>query len=326
MTSEGYRIGIDVGGTKIAYGLFDAAGTLVEKRRRATQNDASQEAFADIVAAEVRSLMAAHGLAAAQMEGVALCFPSSVDSARGVVVFTPTIPALRNFDARGVFAPRLPGMRLVVDNDTNAAALAEHRHGAGRGHDHMLFTTLGTGIGSGLILGGRLYRGAFGGAGESGHMIIEPGETACFCGCGNPGCFMGMASGGCVAKRIRADAARGEAASIAALAGRPEDITAVTLKQAFDAGDAYAQRTVQRMGRYIGLYLFNCFCLLNCDCYILGGGLVHYGPALLDIVRSTFTQYSASMRAPDDGIVILPAQTGDDMGIIGAAELLRCES
>lgn len=321
-----YRIGIDVGGTKIAYGLFEEAGALVERRRLPTDCAAGQDAFTDAVSAEVRSLMASHGIEQQQMEGVALCFPSSVNSARGVVVFTPTIPSLQNFDARGMFARRLPGMRLMVDNDTNAAALAEHAYGAGRGYSHMLFTSISTGIGSGLILDGKLYRGAFGGAGESGHMIIEPGAKDVYCGCGNAGCFMGMASGGCVSKRVRDEVRRGADTAIGTLAGGPDKITAVTIKQAYDAGDAYAAGLVRRMGRYIGLYLFNCFCLLNCNCYILGGGLVHYGPALLDIVRETFERYSGPLRAPGDEIVIATAQTGDDMGIIGAAELLRCEN
>jgi len=321
-----YRIGVDIGGTKIAYGLFDPSGKLIEKRKLRTDNLASQDEFSDNVSREILSIMQDNRITKEQMEGAALCFPSSVDYEHGTVTFTPMIPSLQNYNAKKMLSERLPDMKVLVENDTNAAALAEYTYGAGQGHPHMLFTTIGTGMGSGLILDGRLYHGAFGGAGESGHMIIEPKSQDRFCGCGNAGCFMGMAAGGCLCKRVRDDILHGEKTLIASLTDSPDQITGETIKKAYDAGDPYAKRLVREEGYYIGLYVYNSFCLLNCDCFVLGGGMMHFGKELIDTIRDTFDEYSRHLVSPGNEIVIEAAKTGDDMGIIGASELLRYES
>ena len=322
MKERKYRIGIDVGGTKTAFGLYDEELNLLIYEKHSTDNQASQEEFTDFLAGEILDLLGRQNAGPEELAGAAACFPSSVDHRNGTVVFTPTIPALCDYHASEWFARKLPGVRIIVDNDTNAAALAEHRFGAGRGFSHMLYTSISTGIGSGLILDGKLYRGAYGGAGESGHMIIEPGETSVRCGCGNAGCFMGMTSGSGAALRVREKILAGKNSILGNRGERLEDLTAVQIREAFEKGDPLAVETLEEMGRYLGLYVFNCFCLLNCNCYVLGGGLVNFGTPLLDRIRETFDQYSRSFCIGGRTVEIRIAETGEHMGILGAALMI----
>ena len=322
MSKGKFKIGIDVGGTKTAYGLYDEKLQLIAYEKHRTDNNASQEEFTDSIRDVILRMLSEQNADFSDLLGAAACFPSSVDHRNGTVVFTPTIPALCDYHASEWFAEKLPGVRVIVDNDTNAAALAEHRFGAGRGYDHMLYTSMSTGIGSGLILDGRLYRGAYGGAGESGHMIIEPEEKEVRCGCGNPGCFMGMASGSGAAKRAVSLIRSGRDSLISDSGRVPDAVTAVTIREAFEKGDVLAEEIVDDMGRYLGLYLFNCFCLLNCNCFVLGGGLVHFGTPLLKRIRETFERYSRSFCIGGRNVEIRTAETGDHMGILGAALMI----
>jgi len=319
-----YRIGVDVGGTKIAFGLFDENGTIRQRAKIRTDCEWNCEEFTERINRQIRKLLADQRIADDELKGISLVFPSSVDAERGVVGFTPTIKAIDGFHATEVFSALFPGTQVVIDNDTNAAALAEYTRGAGKGHLDMVFTAFSTGIGSGLILGGKLYRGIGGAAGETGHMIINPLSKESYCGCHNPGCVMGMASGSCVAHRV-ADAIRaGQKSRIAELVENPDQISAIEIKQAAEEGDPYALSVISDMGRYFGLCLYNIYCVLNVKCFVVGGGLTNFGNLLMDCVKNTFFHYIEQLHGNNTGVELLLAETGSDMGIIGAYQLL-CE-
>lgn len=205
-----YRIGIDAGGTKVAYGLFDEANTLLERAQHPTPILADGPEFTELVAENVEKLLAKTGTEKRELQGIGVCMPSFILFDRGYVCMTSAMVNIRDFAMRDYMVRRL-GVPVVLDNDSNVAALAEHRYGAGRGSRDMIYVAASTGIGSGLILNGALFRGSYGWAGECGHMLITPDEGV-ECGCRNRGCFMSWASGRYLPQQIRSRAAGRETA------------------------------------------------------------------------------------------------------------------
>ena len=314
----GYRIGIDVGGTKIAYGLFDPAGKIIARNKVPNDRDALPQAFVDRVAADVDTLLAQNNLTRAQLEGVGIGLPSYIDYQRGYVMITSNMPNLKEFAARDAFEKKL-GVTVRLDNDANVAALAEHRHGAGRGFEHMLYCAVSTGIANGIIINNQLFRGSYGAAGESGHAIItiDDGLT---CGCLNQGCFMSHCSGAMIIRHIQQKIAQGEKSCMTDLAGSSGQITCEHLLQAYQMNDPLAIWAVDKMAKYLGVWVFDLYQILNINCYVFGGGLVHFGDLLFDKVKQVFWQYNRQNNLP---VHFKFAELGDDFGIIGAAELLE---
>ena len=182
-----YSIGIDVGGTKIAYGLFDEGARLIAKTSDPSDSTCPPEPFFDRIAARALRLALENGVARADLTGVGVGVPSYVKYDEGRIVKTVNLTCLNDFPARDYLSGKL-GLPVALANDAQAAALAEHRHGAGRGFANMLYCPVSTGISSAVIIGGQLFRGSYGWAGETGHAIITPGEGV-LCGCGNKGCI-----------------------------------------------------------------------------------------------------------------------------------------
>ena len=188
-----YVMGIDAGGTKVAYGLYKSGGKMIDRYQHATDSTMDGPTFSDFVIQSIEMLLEKNGLSTNDLDGVGLCMPSFIHFDEGKVCLTSAMTKIQDFYMRDYMETRL-GVPVVLDNDSNVAALAEWRHGAGRGAKHMVYMATSTGIGSGLIINGELFRGSYGWAGESGHMIITPDEGE-LCGCENKGCFMSQASG-----------------------------------------------------------------------------------------------------------------------------------
>ena len=226
---------------------------------------------------------------------------------------------LNHFYARDTFQEYFPNSQILVDNDTNLAAIAEHRYGAGKNLKNFLYTALSTGIGSGFIINNDIFRGDYGGAGESGHMIINP-EKGIQCGCENNGCFMSFASGSMIVKHIANELRNGRQSIIAEMVGGDfEKITAEHLNLAFTQGDPLAEQMLDQIGYYIGLYVYNMFMSLNFNTYIFGGGMVNFGEPLLERIQKSFDHFN---HQKDQIIHLKKAELGNDFGIIGAVELL----
>jgi len=239
-------LGVDIGGTKLALVVGDAAGRIVARRQRpmAPSGDAHKD-VADL-ATEAHRLLRETGVPPDEIACVGLCAPGPIDSAAGCVRNPPNLPGWRD-------VPLVRQVREVLrrpvhlENDANAAALAEWRFGAGRGCSDMVYLTMSTGVGGGLILGGRLHRGQTGRAGELGHLPIEwDGEP---CACGLRGCFEAYVGGAAWTRRLRAHTSAGS--RVAQLAGGPEQVNPEHVVRAAGEGDAFALAELDRFNRYL---------------------------------------------------------------------------
>ncbi len=314
-----FTVGIDVGGTKTAYGVYDSERNLVAKRRQPSNPELSAEAFFDGIAATVGELMAECGITEEDLRGIGIGLPSYIRFEDGYILKTSNLTNIKDFAAKDYLHDKLGrNLRIILDNDSHAGALAEHRHGAGRGFENMLYCPVSTGISSGIIIGGRLFRGRYGWSGESGHMIISP-DDGVLCGCGNRGCLMSWCSGSMIVRHIQNWIRAGETTVMTQLAGCAENISCETLDEAWTAGDALAKRAVEQMAKYMAIWVYNLYVTLNINCFVFGGGLLRMGDKLFGRMRELFDAYNQDDKHP---VYFRHAELGDDFGIVGAAELL----
>jgi glucokinase len=230
---EHYTIGIDVGGTKTAYGVFDSKRNLLLKRREPSDPSLSPEHFFDGIAGCIRELIGELKIVPEALTGIGIGMPSYIEYKKGYILKTVNLTKIKNFAARDYLAAKLDGVSVLLDNDAHTAALAEYKYGAGRGFEHILYCPVSTGISSGIIINGQLFRGSYGWAGESGHMIASLGHGIS-CGCGNSGCFMSWCSGSMIVKHIQQWIADGRSTMLTDIAGSPEKITASHLDEAWE--------------------------------------------------------------------------------------------
>ena len=307
-----YRIGIDVGGTKVAYGLFDDDNALIDRHAHETPIDVDGPGLSDMLLEGIDLLLTRNGIGHGEVRGIGIGMPSFIYYEQGYIYMTSALVNLKEFPMRDYFAHRLD-IPVVIDNDSNGAALAEYRFGAGRGSRNMIYMSASTGLGSGLILNGQLFRGSYGWAGESGHMLITP-DAGVDCGCGNKGCFMSWASGRYVPEQIRI-LAKGRKTVM----DLGPNLDCVALNEAFKAGDAVAVEALDQLAHYMAVCVFNIYQLLNVNLFVFGGGLTHFGDDLFGRVRREFDRYN---RLPQP-VTFKIAELNQDFGIIGAAEFVR---
>jgi len=313
MERSKYTIGIDAGGTKVAYGLFDADGKMIDRAQHPTDASADGPGFCETLIASIRTLMEKNAVGFDRLEGIGLCMPSYLLFEQGVVCMTTAITGIRGFPLRDYLAQRLP-TRIALDNDSNAAALAEYRHGAGRGSRHMVYMAVSTGVGSGILINGSLFRGSYGWAGECGHMLLTPDEGV-ECGCRNRGCVMSYVGGRFVPQHIKNRLDAGEISSLASA----EQLDCVALLAACRAGDRLAVETVEQMAHHLAVCVYNVYQVLNINLFVFGGGLVHFGDELFGRMRAEFDRYD-HLRYP---VEFRFAELGGESGVIGAAELVK---
>jgi glucokinase len=238
--SAGHLLGVDIGGTKLVVAIGDAHGRPLDETRVEAWGQGSAERDFERLVAEVSALLARAGLRAADVAGIGVSAPGPLDPVAGVVIQTPNLPGWRDFPLRARLERAL-GIPVRIENDANAAALAEWRHGAGRGATSLVFLTMSTGIGAGIVLDGRVWRGQHFQAGEIGHMPVEPDGR--LCGCGLRGCLEAYVGGAGLAARMREDLAAGAATALRELSGGdPARLSARLWTRAIREGDAYALR------------------------------------------------------------------------------------
>ncbi len=308
-------IGVDVGGTKIAAGVVDQRGTIIEMVKRSTPA-ANASGTIDVISDAVRELLARY-----QVEAIGIGAAGFVEESRSAVVFAPNLawrnePVARRVEER-------TGRPVVVENDANAAAWAEAKLGAGRGHDEVVLITVGTGIGSGIVLNGQLYRGRWGMAGEPGHYRVVPEGR--LCGCGNRGCWEQYASGSALVAEAREFARRSPSAAARLLqlaGGTVEGITGPEVTAAAREGDAAAVRCFEIIGRWLGEGLADLAAILDPGCFVLGGGVSDAGDLLLGPARLAFKNGLTGRQFRPHASVVL-AELGPEAGLIGAADLAR---
>jgi glucokinase len=308
-------IGVDVGGTKVAAGLVDEQGMILRRTRRPTPS-ASPSDVEDVIAACVDELCSG-----AEVEAVGIGAAGFITADRSRVLVAPNL-TWRDEPLRDAVAERVR-LPVVVENDANAAAWAEHRFGAGRGEPNLVLVTVGTGIGGGIVLDGALYRGRFGIGAEFGHMQVVPGGRRC--GCGQRGCWEQYCSGRALlhAAREIADVRPVYAARLLELGGgQPEGIEAIEVTQAAREDDAAALECFAEVGGWLGQGLADVAAALDPGLFLVGGGVADAGDLLLAPARAT---YSARLTGTQfrPHAQIRRAELGNDAGLVGAADLAR---
>ena len=309
-----YVIGIDAGGTKVAYGLFECGGKLVDRYQHPTEILADGPAFSDTLIESIEYILDNNKLKHSDLNGIGIYMPSFIYFEQGKICITSAMVNIQDFYMKDYITSRLH-VPVVLDNDCNVAALAEWRHGAGRGSRHMIYMASSTGIGSGIIINGQLFRGSYGWAGESGHMIATPDEGI-DCGCGNKGCFMSYASGRYIPKFVEKRLAEGTKSELCEY----DDVCGEHILKAYGNNDSLAIETVERMAHYFAVCIFNIYQMLNINLFVFGGGLINFGDILFSRIRNEFDSYN-HIPYP---VEFKFAELGSDFGIIGAAELI-CE-
>ncbi len=308
-------IGVDVGGTKIAAGAVDPSGRIVEKVRVQTPATTAEAVEAGIVEA-VRRVVAGHTVTA-----VGLAVAGFVDEKRATLRFAANLP-MTDRPLRESIGARI-GLPVVVENDANAAAWGEHRFGGGRGHADMCLVTVGTGLGGGIVLGGDLFRGAFGVAAEFGHLRLVPHGRPC--PCGNHGCWERYCSGSALIREAqelcRRDPVAG--AALLALAGQDADaVTGTMVTRAARAGDPASIALFGELGFWLGEGIASLAVVLDPATVVVGGGVSEAGDLLLEPARSAYAAaLSGGSHRPH--LRVVPATLGNDAGLIGAADLAR---
>lgn len=310
-----YAIGIDVGGTKIAAGLVDRAGTVLERFTTRAHAEQEPEFVISAIEAAYRAVLAQSGVEPAGIEAVGLGFPGNTNGPAGLVLTSSNLPAWDHFPLRDVVAARL-GVPVRLENDCNLCAVGEHRFGAGWGSRHMCYVTLSTGYGIGIIINNQLYVGHTGTAGEVGHIVIDIGGPPC--DCGKHGCVMAYASG--VGLSRMAYEAIDTGAETLLRERMPPDrqrFGGEVIADAAGQGDAVAREILQTAGYYSGVGLSMVIEMLNPEVIVMGGGLTRIGPMLLEPAMAAMREHTQ----PElwDSVRIVPWQLGDDLGIIGAA-------
>jgi glucokinase len=308
-------IGIDVGGTKVAAAVVTSRGRIVEKLKRSTPA-ASPEQTAQVIGDAVLELLARHKAVA-----VGIGAAGFVDAARSTILFAPNL-AWRNEQLKEQVEEHV-GLPVLVENDANAAAWAEANLGAARGHEHVMFIGVGTGIGAGIVINGQLYRGRWGIAGEPGHYRVVPEGR--LCGCGNRGCWEQYASGSALVAEAREFARRSPEPAVRLLqlgGGVVEGISGPEVTQAAREGDAAALRCFEIVGRWLGQGLAALAAVLDPGCFVIGGGVADAGDLLIGPAKAAFAD--ALTGGPyRRHAEIRPARLGAYAGVIGAADLAR---
>ena len=312
----GHTIGVDIGGTKVAGGVVDETGQILARARVETPaKDA--EAAEDAIVAVVEKLRSDF-----EIDAVGLGIAGFVDEARSRVYFSPNLPDWHNEPVRDDVSRRV-GLPVVVENDANAAAWGENRFGAGREETDLVCVTVGTGIGGGIVVEDRLYRGRFGIGGEIGHMqVVADGRL---CGCGQRGCWEQYASGNALVRdaRERAAESRSEASVLLRMGdGTPEMITGRHVTEAARLGDEVALAAFATVGRWLGQGLADLVAVLDPGCFIIGGGVSEAGELVLAPAREAFELLLTGRDIRPVAQVVL-AELGNDAGLVGAADLAR---
>lgn len=311
-------IGIDVGGTKIAGGIVDEQGTIVHRRRvesPAQSAEAIEGAIGDLVAGLVDDLGSRDEVGAVGV-GVA----GYIDADRSTVLFAPNL-ALRDVRMREDLEARIH-LPVVIENDANAAAWGEFCFGAGEDIDDLVLITVGTGVGGGLVLDSRLFRGAFGIAGELGHLRVVPDGR--LCGCGNKGCWEQYGSGTAMVRITKEEAADGSmlARPLIDRAGSIEAIDGPMITGAALAGDNFAIDRLAETGRWLGEGIATLAAVLDPAVVVVGGGVAAAGDLLMTPLRTAF-EHELTGRGHRPTLDIRIAALGNDAGMIGAANLAR---
>jgi glucokinase len=303
MADAPYIVGVDIGGTKVACVLADVEGNILARQWQPTRAGEGWQVVVQQLFEMTERVL--EGVSYRQVRGIGISCGGPLDSQRGVVYSPPNLPGWDAVPIKQVFEDRF-GLPARLENDANATALAEHRFGAGRGTRNMVFMTWGTGVGGGLVLDGRLYRGTNDLAGEIGHTtVLLDGPL---CGCGKRGCLEALVSGPSIARRAR-ELAGESPESLIWQRTSPNEATAQHVVEAAHAGDTFARFVLAEAGTYMGIGIANVAQILNPERVVLGTIAVKAGDLVLKPLRQALQVHAWSRVR--EVLQVVPAELGD---------------
>ncbi|EHQ60846.1 glucokinase, ROK family protein [Paenibacillus dendritiformis C454] len=311
--SEQIYVGVDLGGTAIKVGICDAEGRLLQTFEGPTEVAKGPDTVIDNIENYIRRIVEESPYDWSQVAGIGAGVAGFTNVKEGVILLAPNV-GFKDVPIRAILEERL-GKPVKIDNDANVAALGEAWSGAGKGIDNCVCYTLGTGVGGGIIINGKIVQGFSGMAGELGHIAVIPDLEAIQCGCGKMGCLETVSSATGIIRMAKDAVERGDRTSLSLL----EDIAAKDVFDAAKAGDEVAVRIISRAAFYLGKSMAAVAVTLNPERFIIGGGLSKAGEFLFEQIRETFKKLTP--EPVTRGVSIVPAQLGNDAGMIGAAGL-----
>ncbi|MGO4111613.1 ROK family glucokinase [Paenibacillus sp. YAF4_2] len=312
--SEKIYVGVDVGGTAIKVGICNVEGELLHTYEGPTETSKGTDTILHNIAQYARNIVDESSFAWEQVEGVGVGIAGFLDIPNGIVKFSGNLK-IENVHLKDYLEKELQ-VKVLVNNDANVAALGEAWAGAGKGIDNCVCYTLGTGVGGGIIIGGKIVEGFAGMAGELGHIAIVPDLEAIQCGCGKMGCLETVSSATGIIRMAKDAVERGDRTSLTQV----EDIMAKDVIDAAKAGDEVAARIVSRAAYYLGKSMALMAVVLNPECFIIGGGVSKAGDFLFDQIREVFAKYT--QKEAQEGVKIVAATLGNNAGVVGAAGLI----
>ncbi len=308
-------LAIDLGGTKIIAAIISNKGQIVAKERCLTLADEGPQPVIRRIFSTIDHLLSQRNINPSQLDSISIAAAGAIDFKKGLITSSPHLPDWHDVPLRDIVEEKYKVNTFLI-NDASAAALGEHHFGAGQGVNNLILLAVGTGIGGGIILNGRLYSGASGSAGEIGHITIDVGGPKC--DCGNTGCLEALVSGTAVAKEAIRRIKQGERSSLTeAVGGEIEDITAEEVLTAAWDGDSLASEIILKAATYLGVGLANIVNIFNPEMIIIGGGIAKMGDLLLNPARQVARERAFPLST--QVVQIVPAQLGDDAGVLGAA-------
>lgn len=310
------RIGIDVGGTNVKIALVDDKGSIIYSNSVPTRAEMGYEYTVNNIKQAIRDLMTESKVT--DIEGIGFDFPGQIDYKNGVVRLAPNIPGWINVPIAKIIEDEFK-IPTRIDNDVHCAALGELNYGAGKGCENFICMTVGTGIGSGIVINGKLVRGASNAAGELGHIKLQMHDGP-LCGCGDYGCLEAFASAPAIVAMAEDYIKGGKSTKYREMANG-SDITAFIVAEAAKQGDPVAKRIFTIMGERIGFGLASVVNLLNPEKIIIGGGVADAGEILLDPIRETIKKRAMSVAG--SAVEVVPAKLGNTAGVIGASILIE---
>ena len=314
-----WAIGVDVGGTKVAAGFVDAHGEIHQHTRVPMNSRGTAEEGLAAVTGAIDELLKLRRGANSASERIGICAPGPLDPLTGVILNPPNVTCWRNYPLAAEIARRYGGS-VKLENDAKSAGLAETLWGAGRGYRNVFYTSIGTGIGAGILFDGRIYHGRTGAADEAGHLVIDYHGPVC--GCGKKGCIEALASGTSIAKKARArlaETAGRKSAMLDLAGGKMDAVSSEIVGRAYAAGDSLAGEILLETVELLTIWLGNIVDLLEPDVIIVGGGVAAMLDPFFGKIREQLPRWSLNKRCLE--IPIVPARYGEESGIAGGAAL-----
>jgi glucokinase len=309
MTS--YVLGVDLGGTQIRACLWKVEAGMEQQAKKPTQARQGPSRVLKRIKLAVREVLA--GLAPEDLLAIGIASPGPLDPQSGIILSPANLPGWDRVPLREIMVKEFHAP-VYVNNDANLACLAEHRFGHGQGASDLVYLTISTGIGGGVVCGGQLLMGAHGLAAEPGHMIVDADGPRC--GCGSIGCLEALSSGTAIARQAGEWIREGQDSLLASPTYSGKELTAQIVAEAALKGDALAQRLISRAAYYLGIGVLNLIHIFDPQMVILGGGVSKIGSPLFDPVQLWVREHALTPAQRETPI--LPAKLGDDVGLFGA--------